>query len=87
MTALRRQAYDLLDAMPEGQLVLIVDILKAFQRNEIAPRGIKGNSRAVDFSKYMGRGKKMFSTTEDVDNYIRESRNDRGGGFGCKRER
>ena len=33
--------------------------------------------RACEFAKYMGRGEKMFATTEDIDNYIRESRADR----------
>ena len=77
MTALRRQAYDLLDTMPEGQMVLIVDILKAFQRNEVMPRNLEPAPKSIDFSKYIGRGKKMFASTEEIDNYIKESRNDR----------
>lgn len=77
MTALRQQAYDLLDAMPEGKLCLIVDILEAFKRNDIMPDNTATSVKPIDFSKYMGRGKKMFSSTEEIDNYMRESRDER----------
>jgi hypothetical protein len=34
--------------------------------------------RDIDLDKYMGRGKKMFDTAEDIDRYIEELRsNDR----------
>lgn len=77
MTALRQQAYDLLDAMPEGKLCLIVDILEAFKRNDIMPDNTATSVKPIDFSKYMGRGKKMFASTEEIDNYMRESRDER----------
>ena len=76
MTALRQQAYDLLDAMPDGDLCLVVDILEALKRNKTNPRSVKPR-KTFDFSKYMGLGEKMFANTEEIDNYLKESRSDR----------
>ena len=77
MTALRQQAYDLLDSMPEGKLCLIIDILQAFKRNDIMPDNNATNVNPIDFSKYMGRGKKIFASTEEIDDYLRASRDER----------
>ena len=77
MTALRQQAYDLLDAMPDGDLCLVVDILEALKRNKHNPRSVEHKKKPFDFSKYMGRGEKMFASTEEIDNYLKESRSDR----------
>ena len=77
MTALRQQAYRLLDALPEEKLFLVIDILQAFKHYEEHPRDTDAKTHPLDFSKYMGRGEKMFPTTAAIDGYIRESRNDR----------
>lgn len=77
MTALRQQAYDLLDAMPDGDLCLVVDILEALKRNKRNPRSVKPRKKPFDFSKYMGRGENLFVSTEEIDNYLKESRSDR----------
>ena len=52
MTALRQQAYDLLDAMPDGDLCLVVDILEALKRNKHNPRSMILKKKPFDFSKY-----------------------------------
>ena len=77
MIAIRQQAYQLIDAMPDEKLYLIVDILQAFKRNENLQRKEESVNRDIDFSKYMGRGKKMFADTEAIENYLKESRDDR----------
>ncbi|MBQ9616392.1 MAG: hypothetical protein IJR38_08670 [Selenomonadaceae bacterium] len=77
MIAIRQQAYQLIDAIPDEKLSLIVDILQAFKRNENIQRKEESINRNIDFSKYMGRGRKMFADTEAIENYIRESRDDR----------
>ena len=77
MIAIRQQAHQLIDAIPDEKLSLIVDILQAFKRNENIQRKEESINRNIDFSKYMGRGRKMFSDTEAIENYIRESRDDR----------
>ena len=77
MIAIRQQAYQLIDAIPDEKLSLIVDIFQAFKRNENIQRKEESINRNIDFSKYMGRGRKMFADTEAIENYIRESRDDR----------
>ncbi len=77
MIAIRQQAYQLIDAMPDEKLSLIVDILQAFKRNENVHSKEKSVNRTIDFSKYMGRGDKMFADTESIENYLKESRDDR----------
>ena len=77
MIAIRQQAYQLIDAISDEKLSLIVDILQAFKRNENIQRKEESINRNIDFSKYMGRGRKMFADTEAIENYIRESRDDR----------
>jgi len=77
LIAIRQQAYQLIDAIPDEKLSLIVDILQAFKRNENIQRKEESINRNIDFSKYMGRGRKMFADTEAIENYIRESRDDR----------
>jgi len=77
LLAIRQQAYQLIDAMPDEKLSLIVDILQAFKRNENLQRKEESANRNIDFSKYMGRGRKMFADTEAIENYLKESRDDR----------
>ena len=77
MTALRQHAYHLLEAMPEGDLCLVVDILEAFKRNKNTPRSAELQKKPFDFSKYMGRGEKLFESTEAIHDYIKESRSER----------
>lgn len=74
MTDLRQQAIDLIETMPEENLLLIVGMLRGAQKisEEFPP--IK---KEIDFSKYRGRGKKMFKSTEEIDNYVKELRDDR----------
>ncbi len=77
MITARQQAYNIIEVMPDEKLPLIVDILLAFQRSEmIVQRETKATS-TVDFSKYMGRGRKMFVDTAAINNYLKESRDER----------
>lgn len=74
MENLRQQAINLIEAMPEENLLLIVGMLRGVQEvSEEFPKVRK----EIDFSKYRGRGKKMFKNTEEIDNYIKELRDDR----------
>ena len=77
MIAARQQAYNIIEMMPEEKLPLIVDILLAFQRSEMNVKREEKASSPVDFSKYMGRGRKMFADTAAINNYIKESRDER----------
>ena len=51
MTALRQQAYDLLNTMPDGDLYLVIDILEALKRNGRNPRRTGNRKAPFDFSK------------------------------------
>ena len=77
MIATRQQAYNIIDVMPDEKIPLIVDILLAFQRSEMIVQREAKVSSPVDFSKYMGRGRKMFADTAAINNYIKESRDER----------
>ena len=77
MTALRQQTHDLLESMPESDLCRVVDILEAFKRNENHLRSMEHTKNPFDFSKYMGRGEKMFDPADGVESYIGDSRADR----------
>ena len=77
MIATRQQAYNIIDVMPDEKIPLIVDILLAFQRSENISHREAKETRPVDFSKYMGRGRKMFADTAAINNYIKESRDER----------
>lgn len=77
MIAIRQQAYQLIDTMPDEKLSLIVDILQAFKRNENIQHKKESANHNIDFSKYMGRGRKMFADTAAIENYLKESRDDR----------
>ncbi len=69
MTALRQQAYDLLDKVPEKDLCLVVDILEAFNRNERGsriihvPQEVKENFVASRFGVAAGK----FVAPDDID--------------------
>ncbi|MBR2215018.1 MAG: hypothetical protein IJ849_04570 [Selenomonadaceae bacterium] len=71
MTALRQEANTLLDTMSEESLRLIVDILYVLQRHSTV------NNKPIDFATYMGRGRKLFTSTAEIDNYLEESRRER----------
>ena len=77
MIATRQQAYDIIEVMPDEKIPLIVDILLAFQRSEMIVQREAKTSPPVDFSKYMGLGRKMFADTAAINNYIKESRDER----------
>ena len=77
MIGTRQQAYNIIDVMPDEKIPIIVDILLAFQRSEMIVKREEKASSPVDFSKYMGRGKKMFADTAAINNYIKESRDER----------
>ena len=77
MIAIRQQAYQLIDAIPDEKLSLIVDILQAFKRNENIQRKEESINRNIDFSKYMGRGRKMFADTEAITKIIIQDKENR----------
>ena len=74
MTDLRQEAMNLIETLPEENLLIIVGMLRGVQ--EISAE-LPKPKKEIDFSKYRGRGKKMFKNTEEIDNYIKELRDDR----------
>lgn len=77
MIAEREQAYGLIDPISDDKMRIIIDILQAFKKSEEFSREKAIRKIPFDFAKYIGRGKKMFKDTNAIEEYIRESRNDR----------
>ena len=77
MIAEREKAYSLIDSMSGDKILLVIDILEALKKNEeFSNRKVK-RTTPFDFTQYIGRGKKLFKDTKAIDEYIKESRNDR----------
>ena len=74
MENLRNEAIELVAAMPEKYLPSIIGLMKSFEN---IPDENPKPKKKIDFSKYMNKGKRMFGSTEEIDEYIKESRIER----------
>ena len=74
MQALRQEAHNLLEMIPEEHLMSVINILRGVQEITTLKNKMKKN---IDLNNYMNHGERMFSNTEEIDEYIRGSRNDR----------
>ena len=77
MIAEREKAYNLIDSISDDKMLLIIDILEAFKKSEEFSRSQIKRKTPFDFTQYIGHGKKLFKDTKAIDEYIKESRNDR----------
>ena len=74
MWSLRNEAIELAANIPEKYLPSVIGLMKSFENisdEEPAPK------KKIDFRKYMNKGKRMFESTEEIDEYIKESRRER----------
>ena len=67
--------------LAEGQkaVVAILDGVKPLRSNDESVDAYLAKlrkERALNLNDYMGVGEKMFASTEEIDNYIKELRND-----------
>ena len=74
MENLRNEAIELAATIPEKYLPSIIGLMKSFGEISDEPPKSKGK---IDFSKYMNKGERMFKSTEEIDEYIKESRRER----------
>ena len=74
MQALRQEAHNLLEMIPEEHLMSVINILRGVQEITTSKNKMKKN---IDLNDYMNHDERMFSNTEEIDEYIRGSRNDR----------
>ena len=74
MLSLRNEAIELASNIPEKYLPSVIGLMKSFEKisdEEPAPK------KKIDFRKYMNKGEKLFNSTEEIDEYIKESRRER----------
>ncbi|MBO6178851.1 MAG: hypothetical protein J6M62_02810 [Selenomonadaceae bacterium] len=71
MNAMRREASELLEAIPEQNLSALIPYMK-FLRIESK----KIIRQDFDISKYAGSAGNLFDSDKEVDEYIKEMRND-----------
>lgn len=76
MTDLRQQAIDLIESMPEENLLLIVGMLQGIsEKTKPAPKKLIFTKEFLD--KYMGSAGKIFGSKEEIDKYVEDLRSDR----------
>lgn len=74
MENLRNEAIELVTTIPEKYLPSVIGLMKSFENiSEEQPKPKK----RIDFSKYMNKGERIFKSTEEIDEYIKESRRER----------
>ena len=72
MDALRNEALELAATLPEKYLPSVIGLMRSLKNiSEENPPA------RVDFRKYMNRGEKIFSSTAEIDEYVRNLRNER----------
>ena len=69
MSPLRQEAFKLIESLPEEKLYAIIQLLTSEESSST-------HAKAVDLSKYSGRGGNMFGSVEAVENYIKDLRSD-----------
>lgn len=74
MENLRNEAVELAANLPEKYLPSIIGLMKSFEKiSDETPEPKK----KLDFRKYMNQGERMFKSTEEIDEYMKESRRER----------
>ena len=74
MENLRNEAIELAATIPEKYLPSVIVLMKSFENIIDEPPKPK---EKIDFSKYMNKGERMFKSTEEIDEFIKESRRER----------
>ena len=69
MTDLRQQALKLVEEMPEKNLLALLRLIQ--EQNLNPPK------RKIDIGKFAGSAGDLFGSAENVENYIKELRDDR----------
>ena len=69
MTDLRQKALKLVEEMPEKNLLELLNLIQ--EQNLNPPK------RKIDIGKFAGSAGDLFGSAENVENYIKELRNDR----------
>ena len=69
MTDLRQQALKLVEEMPEKNLLALLSLI--YEQNLNLPK------RKIDVGKFAGSAGDLFGSAENVENYIKELRDDR----------
>lgn len=69
MTDLRQQALKLVEEMPEKNLLALLSLI--YEQNLNPPK------RKIDVGKFAGSAGDLFGSAENVENYIKELRDDR----------
>lgn len=75
METLREEAIELISGLPEKYLPSIISLMESFK--DIPEENPPKQREKIDFSKYMNHGKRMFNSTEEIDEFIREGRRER----------
>lgn len=74
MEDLRNEAIELAANLPEKYLPSVIGLMKSFEKiSDEKPEPKK----KLDFRKYMNQGERLFKSTEEIDEYMRESRRER----------
>lgn len=71
MNALRQEATELLATMPEQKLLALIDYMKYLQQE--SQKNVQSN---FDITRYSGSAGNLFGNDKEVDEYIKEMRND-----------
>ena len=74
MKDLRNEAIALATTIPEKYLPSVIGFMQNLQN--VSENDLPKKPH-IDFSKYMNRGPKLFNSTEEIDEYIKESRRER----------
>lgn len=74
MEILREEAIDLVKNLPEKYLPSVIGLMESLK---YVPDESPAPREKIDFSKYMNHGKRMFNSTEEIDEFIREGRRER----------
>ena len=76
MTDLRQEAMNLIEAMPEENLLLIGGMLQGItEKTKPAPKKVNFSKEILD--KYMGSAGKIFGSDKEIDKYVEDSRSGR----------
>ena len=75
MLSLRNEAIERVENLPEKYLPSIIGLMKSFE--EISDEEPAPKKKNLDLSKYVNKGEKLFQSTEEIDEYIKESRRER----------
>lgn len=75
METLREEAIELVSTLPEKYLPSVIGLMEGLkylpEDESPAPK------KKIDFSKYMNQGERMFKSTEEIDEFMKEARRER----------